>query len=131
MAKKRYLTSFVRHPKTQQEIKENLDKFEIPLRNEFAAMVRGRRRYLPTAWDDQFVKHQKSWKYLRREKQYRNKDNCNYSWHEFRYSYHDENRGTALKITDRLTTLGCYWEYLVGGIKWFGPDLFFKRKNHE
>lgn len=112
MAKKRYLSAFLRHPRTQQEIKANLDKHDTK--------VRGRRRNLPTSYDDLFVHHQKSWKYLRRKKQYR-KDGDNYSWHEFHYSWHE--RQATYKIINRLQKLGCYYKWLSGGIRWYGPEI--------
>lgn len=112
MAKKRYLSAFLRHPRTTQEIRANLDKND--------PLIRGRRRNLPTAWDDLFVRHQKSWKYLRREKQYR-EDGDDYSWNEFHYEWHE--RQAAYRIIDRLQKLGCYYEWLGGGIRWYGPNI--------
>lgn len=129
MAKKRYLGSFLRYPKTTQEIKENLDKFDTK--------IRGKRRNLPTAYDDQFVRHQKSWKYLRRKTQYRD-NNCSYEWHEFVYNHHWKNwrnRDTtgylkAKSIQKQLEKIGCYFEndYDASNgntvLRWFGPSLY-------
>jgi hypothetical protein len=114
MAKRRYISGFYRHPKTLQERKANQDKFDTK--------IRGKRRNLPNSWDDIQVQHQKSWKYLRREKQYRNNDD-DYSWHEFQYDYWDgQKRDMMIRIINRLKMIGCYYEYIRGGIRWFGPE---------
>jgi hypothetical protein len=114
MAKKRWLSAFLRYPRTRQEIRANQDRND--------PYVRGRRRKLPTAYDDQFVRKQKSWKYLRRKTQYREKD-LGYDWHEFEYSWRDcERRMIARNIMNRLDNLGCFYEYTRDGIRWFGPE---------
>lgn len=112
MAKKRYFGAWLRHPRTTQEIRANLDKHD--------RLVRGKRRNLPTSYDDLFVHQQKSWKYKRRKTQYRENSN-NFSWHELRYEWHE--RKAIYKIVDQLQTLGCYFEWLGRGIRWYGPDL--------
>lgn len=113
MAKKRYFLTFLRHPRTTQEIRANLDKYD--------PLIRKRRRKLPTAWDDQYIHPQKSWKYLRRNKQYRENGN-GYSWHEVHYKYNE--RQVTYKIVYLLQKLGCYYEWLNGGgIRWYGPEI--------
>jgi hypothetical protein len=115
MAKKRWLSAFLRYPRTTQELRANQDRND--------PYVRKGRRKLPTAYDDQFVHKQKSWKYLRRRKQYRDEDK-GYDWHEFEYSWHDyERRMLARNIMKRLDQIGCFYEHTrTGGIKWFGPE---------
>ena len=61
--KQRYY-HWMRHPRTAQELRANQGK-NNPL-------VRAKRRTLPTNWDDNFIREQKSWKYKRlRLKQWR------------------------------------------------------------
>ena len=108
---------FLRHPKTTQEIKANLDKFD--------PYVRGRRRKLPTAYDDIFPSPERSWKKNGRKTQYRVADH-GYDWHEYTCPHrrllggHD---GLMDKIQVKLDELGCFYEWTGRGIKWFGPDL--------
>lgn len=128
---KKYLNVFLRHPKTRQEIRENLDKHDVK--------VRAKRRNLPTVYDDIFVKKQKSWKWLKRKNQYRDAD-CNYAWHEFTYSiesakniweYDKTKENIISNLREDINQLGLYSETicyrdqdnLIHGIKWFGPDL--------
>jgi len=115
MAKKRWFLAWLRYPRTTQELRANQDRSD--------PYVRGKRRNLPTAYDDQFVRKQKSWKYSRiRRKQYREKD-LGYDWHEFDCSWRDpERRIIARNIINRLGSLGCFYEYTHKGIRWFGPE---------
>ena len=110
MPKKRNLSKMMRFPRTQQEIRANLD----------SPYVRGKRRNLPTGRDDLWIRHQKSWKYKRRRNQYWDNGE-NYSWHEIEYSWYDRNH--ALKIVERLAKLGCYYEWTYGGLRWYGPNI--------
>jgi len=115
MAKKRFFSAFLRYPRTLQELRANQDRND--------PFVRGKRRNLPTAYDDQFVHKQKSWKWQRtRYKQYREKDS-GYDWHEFEYSWRDhERRMIARNIMNKLESLGCYYKHTRNGFKWFGPE---------
>jgi len=118
MAKKRWFSSCLRHPRTTQEIRANQDRND--------PYVRGKRRNLPTAWDDQFVRKQKSWKYLGRDHQYRESGH-GYEWHEFQYSWRDpERRMIARTIMDWLERFGCFYETTRGGFRWFGPAWWVK-----
>ena len=120
MAKRRrWFSVHLRHPRTTQELRENQG------RNPFA---RGKRRKgnLPSAWDDLWIRSQKSWKYLGRDHQYREKDN-GYDWHEFLYSWRDAERlMIARNIEDWLAKLGCYHKQTRGGVRWFGPSKWIK-----
>ena len=116
--KKRFMKAFLRFPKTRQEIRENADRFDTK--------IRGRRRKLPTSWDDQFVHQPKSWKYTRTT-QYRPND-CNYAWHEFNYFHtwrclNQPEYQKARNIEDFMKNLGCFVEHTKTGIRWFGPEI--------
>lgn len=113
MAKRKWNYKMLRHPRTTQERKENIN-------NPF---VRGKRRRLPNAWDDIFIRPQKSWKYLGRKHQYR-EEKHNYEWHEFKYEYHE--RRLAIQLADFLSRLGCFHEWTGGGIRWYGPAWILK-----
>lgn len=105
----------LRYPKTTQEIRANLQ-------NPYA---RAKRRNLPTAYDDQFIRRQKSWKYHGRKHQYRSESN--YEWHEYPYSHHEhDKRMIARSIMDWLDRIGCFHEYTREGFRWFGPSYWVK-----
>lgn len=112
----KWLGAWLRYPKTTQELRANQDRND--------PYVRRKRRNIPTAWDDQFVRKQKSWKYLsKRKKQYRTED-LGYSWHEFDYSWREPERFmVARNIMRKLEFIGCFYEHTREGIRWFGPDL--------
>lgn len=121
MAKKRRgwrFSSFLRYPRTTQELRANQERND--------PYVRGKRRKLPTAWDDQIIRKQKSWKYLGRDHQYR--EHCHgYEWHEFPYSWRDaERRMIARNIMDWLERIGCFHETTTRGFRWFGPSWWLK-----
>mgnify|MGYP000673914804 CR=1 FL=1 len=107
---------FIRYPRTRQELRANQDRND--------PYVRPARRNLPTAWDDLYVRHEKSWKEKGREKQYREND-CTYGWHEFHYDwFHDiQSRMIARNIMNQLDDLDCFYEDTRYGIKWFGPNI--------
>ena len=104
---------WLRHPRTTQERKCNQDKND--------GLVRGKRRNLPTSYDDLIIPINKSWK-SRRKKQYR--EDINYFWYEFEYNYRCVQKRAIFKnIIEQLEKIGCYYEYFPGGIRWFGPEL--------
>ena len=107
--------AFLRHPRTTQELRANQDRND--------PYVRGQRRNIPTAWDDQFVHKQKSWKYnSKRPHQYREED-PGYEWHEFDYSWRESERWhVARNIMAYLDFIGCFYERTRTGIRWFGPE---------
>ncbi len=112
----------MRSPRTTQELRFNQDKND--------PYVRGKRRNLPTQWDDCIITKQKSWKSLGRDHQYR-EENENYQWREYHYS--DEKHihqciMIVINIKNHLEKIGCYCEYIDNGIRWFGPDFsYFSR----
>ena len=112
----KWLGAWLRYPKTTQELRANQDRND--------PYVRSKRRNIPTAWDDQFVRKQKSWKYLsKRKKQYRT-DNADYDWHEFDYHWSEtERRMIARNIMRHLESIGCLYEHTREGIRWFGPEV--------
>ena len=106
---------WLRHPRTTQERRCNQGKNN--------KLVRSKRRSknLVNTYDDIFVPRVKSWKKLRKQ-QYREENN--YSWHEFSYDIHCSwHRTFRNKILKELERLGCYFEYIGYGIRWFGPDI--------
>lgn len=118
MAKRRWHSAWLRHPKTTQELRANQDRND--------PYVRAKRRNLPTAWDDQFVRQQKSWKTLGRDHQYRDAEE-RYAWHEIRYSYRDvEMRMVAYRIIEKLRAGGFYFKWTGGGVRWYGPAWGYK-----
>jgi hypothetical protein len=118
--KKRWFSANLRYPKTRQELRANQERND--------PYVRGKRRNLPTAWDDNYVHKQKSWKYLGRDNQYRENTN-DYDWHEFEFSYRDiERTMIAHNIMDWLERTGCYYKRTRKGLKWFGPNWWIR--NH-
>lgn len=116
MAKRQPAYVFMRYPRTTQERKANLDKYDT--------MIRGKRRNLPTAYDDIFVRPQKSWKSTGRRKQYReNKEG--YEWRYFPYVWDDSEQWVRYRQLYRtLQASDCYYEDVrYGGLRWFGPDF--------
>lgn len=53
----------IKHPKTTNEIRQN----SIP---SYKIFVRGKRRKLPTSWDDMMFSYQRSWKRQKKRKQW-------------------------------------------------------------
>lgn len=118
MARKRWADAWLRYPKTQQERRANQDRHD--------PYVRGKRRHLPTAYDDQFVHKEKNWKYLRRDHQYREQDS-GYEWHEFNYSWRDvQERMIARNIMRYMDSIGCFYDHTRTGIRWYGPEYWVK-----
>ena len=118
MAKRRWHLAWLRYPRTTQELRANQDRND--------PYVRGKRRNLPTAYDDQFVRKQKSWKYLGRDHQYRTREE-RYNWHEIRYTWRDvQMRQIAHNIMDKLRAGGFYFKYTRCGIMWYGPAWGYK-----
>lgn len=123
MAKKRWFSNRLRYPRTRQELRANQDRND--------PYVRGKRKNLPTAWDDQFIRKQKSWKHLGRDHQYRDWDH-GYEWHVFYYSWRDRQRQMiARNIMDGLEKIGCFYESIRGGFRWFGPGWWIKNHCHH
>jgi hypothetical protein len=95
--------------------------------------VRGKRRNIPTAYDDLIIHKQKSWKYLGRKHQYRDRDS-GYEWHEYKYNWRDvQERMISRNLMNWLDKQGCFYEHSgYGGwnklisIKWFGPAWWIK-----
>jgi len=115
MARKRW--AWLRHPRTTQELRANQDRND--------PLVRGKRRNIPTAWDDNHIRSQKSWKYLGRKHQYRDADE-RYNWHKIEYHWRDvEKRQVAHNILDRVKAGGFYHKYTGYGILWYGPAWGF------
>ena len=115
---KRSIRSTLRYPRTTQELRANQE------RN--SPYVRGKRRNLPTAWDDQFIHKQKSWKYLGRDHQYRVTGH-GYEWHEYKYSWRDRVKlMIAFNIMEWLDRIGCFYEKTDDGFKWFGPSWWIR-----
>jgi hypothetical protein len=114
MARFRWYHDGYRHPRTAQEIRANQKKN--------SPYVRGKRKNLPTAWDDISIKKQKSWKYLGRKHQYREEKN-NYNWREYEYDWRDvESVLVSRNIIFHMEKLGCYWERIRSKIRWYGPE---------
>ena len=109
MAKRKWNYSIVRHPRTTQERKNNIQ-------NPFVRAKR--RKKLPNSCDDIFIRPQKSWKYLGRKHQYR-EDKNGYEWHELNYLYHE--RQMAIDLAEHLSRIGCFHEWTGRGLRWFGP----------
>lgn len=119
MARNRWHGAWLRYPRTTQELRANQDRND--------PYIRGRRRNLPTAYDDQFVHKQKSWKYLGRYNQYRTaEEKKNYNWHVYYYEWGDGYFFRRRHIMNELDRLGCYYEYFRGGIRWFGPSFDYE-----
>ena len=117
MASFKWYHHWLRYPRTTQELRANQEKN--------SPYVRGKRKNLPTAWDDIIVKRQKSWKYLGRKHQYR-ENKYNYSWREYQYDWRDlESLLTMRNIISHMEKLGCYWESCRNSkIRWYGPPYF-------
>lgn len=120
MKKRQFIARFHRSPRTQQEIKANIEKF----RDISEEKICGRKRNLPTAYDDLPLRRQKSWKYLKRKTQYKTENND--SWHVFKYHWHELKQLRDLE--EKLRTYRCFYEYIHSGIRWYGPEL---RKKYE
>lgn len=109
-----------RHPRTQQERRSNQGK------NDPLVRMSRRANRLSTSYDDFFPRHQKSWK-KRREQQW-NPVSQSYTFWEFDYgtnarTFSSSNRSKARQIARDLDRLGCFYEWVAGGIRWFGPDV--------
>lgn len=120
MSRKNWYSPCLRYPRTTQEIRENC-YFNDPY-------IRGRRRDLPTAWDDFFVHKQKSWKNLRTT-QYRHKDELTkqYRWHSYPYTYGDYVARMAVRnIADKAAQNGCYYKWKWGCLNWYGPSFGYE-----
>lgn len=123
MARFRWYHGWLRYPRTTQEKRANQDKN--------SPYVRGKRKNLPTAWDDIIVYKQKSWKYLGRKHQYREKKD-NYAWREYQYNWNDAESLLIMRnIVSHVERLGCYWERCCSEtrrygskIRWYGPPYF-------
>ena len=125
MSKKNWYTPFLRYPRTTQERRANQERND--------PYVRGRRRILPTSYDDLFVIKQRSWKCLR-DKQYRCKeDKEQYGWHCHYYTYGDYASYSIMRnIVDKALRLGCYYKWGRGGcIKWYGPSFGYELNENE
>ena len=115
---KRLFGSSIRHPKTKQELRANQDRNN--------SYVRGKRRNIPTAYDDLPIKKKKSWKNLSRKTQYR-ENKHGYEWHKYKYSCLDRQKQmVANNIRDWLERLECFYERTSDGLKWFGPHYWIK-----
>lgn len=108
--------AFLRHPRTTQERRANQDRND--------PYVRGKRRKLPTAWDDQIIRKQKSWKYLSKRRRQWRVGAEHYRWHEFDFSWREPGRwDIARNIMNRLEFLGFFYEPTAEGLRWFGPEM--------
>lgn len=110
-------TSGWRHPKTTQELRLNED----PDHKKF---TRGKRRNLPTVYDDlQVCSRDKSWKH-KRKTQYHQEDTSDWGWHEFHCDYGDESYMIYRDLWDKINAGGYWYKHLRWlGIRWYGPDL--------
>lgn len=106
---------WLRHPRTQQERRENQSKQD--------RLVRPSRRAnrLPTNYDDIQVHTQKSWK-CRRKRQW-HADKTGYAWRDFRFSAGGWRYTKLRRIEYHLKRLGCYSEWIPCGVRWFGPNV--------
>lgn len=109
---------WLRYPKTRQELRANQDKNDPYIRSRRGS------KYLPTAWDDNWIKKELSWKSLRKTQYRESKDN--YKWHEFKYSWRNSpnDYDTYKEILNFVDRIRCYHINTGCGIKWFGPSYF-------
>lgn len=108
---------WLRYPRTTQELRANQDRND--------PLIRRRRRNLPTAYDDQIPRTQKSWKKTRKT-QYREKAE-GFSWHdvEFHWNSNRSNYCCPMDIPirqihdnliDHLKKMGYY---VITGREWY------------
>lgn len=116
MPRRRYVSSFYRSPRTTQERRASLERFDAPVKFR-------RRKDLCNSYDDIQVTRQRSWKWLRRRKQYRQIQN-DYAWREYEYGGWGSSEWTkTMHFYRRLDRLGCYYRFKRGVLYWYGPEM--------
>lgn len=111
---KKIYRPFLRHPRTTQERRFNCDE-------DHKKLTRGRRRNLPSAWDDLWIRDKKSWKEKRKQQHHESKDG--WCWREFRWKYGDESCQTFRDLLEVLEAGGYWHKSKWECLRWYGPDL--------
>lgn len=115
---KRQHTPYLRHPKTTQERRSNCDP-------DHKRYTRGRRRNLPTTYDDIWIKDRKSWKGKRRHQHH--DDKSGWEWREFRWDWGDESYQTYRRLFDLIEAGGYWYKSKWQCLRWYGPELLPQR----
>lgn len=100
-----------RSPRTTQERRANQE-------HRFSGLVRGKRRNLPNAYDDIFIRRPKSWKGKRRHQ----RRESPVSRHEQQFTWRDRESFLAwCQLRDNLERLGIDYTDKRMCVVWFAP----------
>lgn len=114
-----------RYPRTKQELTANQD------RNDPYVRGKRRRKFIPTAWDDQPIRRQRSWKKLRKTQYRENKDG--FEWRSFFYDWRNpEERLVGHNVQRILDRKGIWYKRTPGydgrrgvWLTWYGPEVLY------